>query len=82
MFVCGVHYGLGASDHDAFKAIVDLCFRPEELRNLRPFKVADGYAASVGDDVRHHGDAAVVQDIVGLQGRRAVSAFDDQSGRD
>ena len=73
--------------HHFLQFILHLLDVPEEiLQALDPFKVADGDAARVGQDVRQDGDAVVPQDFIGLGSGRAVGGFDDAAclnvGRD
>jgi hypothetical protein len=51
--------------------------RPEEAGEvLHPLEVADGDTAGVGQHVRNHVDAVLVEDVVGLRRRRTVRAFE------
>ena len=65
--------------HDAVHLGVDLFFAPEEARHiLDPFKVADGHAAGVTDNVRNHDDTAFGKDIIRFRIGRAVRPFQHQ----
>ena len=57
----------------------DLVARPEQPAEvLHPLEVGDRDAAGVREHVREHGDAALGEDLVGLDRRRAVRALGDQ----
>ena len=57
----------------------DLVAVPEQAPEiLHPLEVRDRDAAGVREDVRHDGDAALAEDLVGLDRRRPVRALDDQ----
>ena len=75
--------GIEAADHDVLEAVVDLVLRPEEvLQVLHPLEVADGHATGVREDVGDDGDAAFLEDRVGLGGSGAVGCLDDEAGLD
>ena len=70
-------------DHDDLELLVDLVLGPVvAVEVLHPLEVADGHAAGVAQDVRDHEHAVVVQDLVGLGGRRAVGGLGDDLGLD
>src|SRR5919109_4030267 len=50
---------------DVVQPLVDLVLLPEVLlETLHPLEVGDDHPAGVGEDVRQHDDAAVVEDLV------------------
>ena len=56
----------------------DLVAIPEQPAEvLHPLEVRDGDAAGIRENVRQDGDAALAEDLVGLDRRRTVRALDD-----
>jgi len=54
-----------APTEDALELAVDLVLAPKKLENPAPTRSTDGHAAALAIHVRHDGDAALVQDVVG-----------------
>ena len=78
-----IAYCLVGAFHDVFQLAVDLLLGPEEaLKVLHPFKVADGHASGVGEDVGNNGCAAIIEDAIGLWCGGAVGSLDNQVGFD
>ena len=76
-------YCLVGAAHDAFQLAIDLAFGPEEaLQVLHPFKVADGDATGVRQDIWHNGQAAIIEDVIGFGCGGAVGGFDNQAALD
>jgi hypothetical protein len=50
--------------------------QPKCCQVLCPLEVGDNRAAGVGEDVGYHEYAAVIEDLVGIRGRRVVRALD------
>src|SRR5260370_18405479 len=62
--------------HDVKEALVHLALPPEEaLTVLDPFKITDGDAAGVAENVRHGENALGIDNRVGLPGSGAVGAL-------
>jgi len=67
--------------HPLVQALVDLLNRPPiGLVRLHPLEVANDDAAGIGQDVRDDENVGLLEDLVGLCRRRAVSAIDDDLG--
>ena len=52
------------------------------MQILRPFEIADGDAAGIGENVRQHENAFARQNFVGMRRRRPIGAFGNDLGLD
>ncbi len=66
--------------HNALQAIVNLVLGPEEaLQILHPFKVADGYTASVGQNIGNNSNTSVIKDVISFGIGRAIGGLNNQA---
>jgi hypothetical protein len=69
--------------HEPLEPVVDLVLGPEvRLQVLHPLEVRHGDAARVGQHVGDHAHAVALEHRVGVGGRRAVGALDDEARPD
>jgi len=67
-------------DQDILQSLLNVSGIPEKpLHILHPLEVGHNYAPGVGQDVWDDKDSLVLQDAIGLQGRRTVRAFGENS---
>ena len=72
-----------ARHHHLLQALVDHGFGPEVAHAvLHPLEVAHRHSAGVGQDVRHHENFLLLQNLIRQRGGGAVGGLDDDRGLD
>ena len=63
-------------DHDILQSLLNISGFPEKpLQILHPLEVGHDHATGIGQNIRNNKYSMVLQDAIGLQGRRAVRSF-------
>src|SRR5512140_735988 len=68
------------SDQDILQSLLNVRGLPEKpLHILYPLEVGYDHTTGVGQDIRDDKDTLVLQDTIGLHGRRTVCSFGENS---